>query len=118
MLYRYKKIIADGTTYTINPPTLASAIIDGYYEHGVLDDGYTYVVSPVPLTAPAVCLLEQVTPPQQYKQKLREISPHYELLQKRAARGEYLRADGHLATGDPGQVADWQARMKTIFGCD
>lgn len=116
-LYRYKIVHDDYTTYRVNPPTTAGQIDASFFEHGTLDDGFTYFACGVPLPEQwPQCQVEMVTPPQQYKQRLREISPHQELLNKRIAAGLYMRADLHIVPGNAAAVSAWKAQQDALFG--
>lgn len=117
-LYRYKQILADETTYRVIPPTTDGQIAPTFFEHGTLDDGFSYFACGVPLPAQwPQCQVETVTPPQQYRQRLREISPHYELLEKRAAAGVYMRPDLHIVAGNAAAVQAWRDQQAVLFGC-
>lgn len=116
-LFRYKQVTDDYTTYRVNPPTTDGQIDPTFFEHGTLDDGLTYFACQTPLpTQWPQCQVEAVTPPQQYKQKPREISPHYELLDKRATAGQYMREDLHIVTGNAATVQAWKDQQAVLFG--
>ena len=116
-LYRYKQITDAHTTYRVNPPTTDGQIDETFFEHGTLEDGLTYFACQTPLPPQwPQCKVEVVTPPQAYKQKLREISPHYDLLDKRANAGLYMRADKHIVAGNATTVQAWKDQQAVIFG--
>lgn len=117
-LYRYKIVTDEFTTYRINPPTTDGQIDPTFFEHGTLDDGFTYCACGVPLPAEQwpQCEVAEVFPPQQYKQALREISPHQELLDKRVAAGLLMQADLKIVKGNATQVANWKAQQDALFG--
>jgi hypothetical protein len=117
-LYRYKKIIDQYTTYTVQPPLDEGSPVEGFFEHGEID-GWTYFAMPDAIALSEqnpIIECEQVTPPQQYMQQLKEISPHYKLMSERANRGQYMREDKHIVQGTPTQVADWVAQTKLMLG--
>lgn len=120
MLYRYKIVTDEHATYRVNPPLDdQGGPVEGFFEHGTMDDGYSYSVVPEGAILPEQwpqCEVAEVTPPQQYLQKLREISPHYALMKDRESRGLYMRTDKHIVAGDSPQVADWVAAQKAMFG--
>jgi len=118
MLYRYKKIIDEHTTHYAEPSRDANGNADPtWFEHCTLDDGYTYVTCNVPVPSQEPIIeWESINPPAQFYQKVRSASVHVELMERRVAAGKYIREDGHIVHGTPGEVAAWRAQIKEMFG--
>jgi hypothetical protein len=118
MLYRYKKVVTEHTTHYAEPPRDANGNQDPtWFEHCELDDGYTYVTCNGPVPAQSKVIgWEQVSPPPQSLQKIRERSVHLALAQQRAAKGLHMRADGKIVAGIAKTVADWRKAVVEGFG--
>jgi hypothetical protein len=117
MLYRYKKVVDEHTTHYAQPPLVDGSPDPTWFEHCELDDGYTYVTCnvPVPPQNPII-EWEQVFPPAQYLQQIRERSVHLALVEQRVANGVHMRADGKIVKGDAQTVADWRRSVLDMFG--